>query len=136
MYKTLKSIPSSIFINPKVDAFSLIENAELVFSMGGTISLEAAFMGKRALTASKLYFSEVMMRDKVNPYDIENSEMNNILNEELPDYQKLIEFLAKIHANSYIGMFQDPTIANYGSDENINNIYTGFKDFLINKLYI
>ena len=59
-------------------------------------------------------------------------ELTEILNEKPPTDAKLIKYLATVRANSYVGMVLDPTSnLMYGSDENINNIYLGFKSFLL-----
>jgi len=110
----------------------LIENAQLVYSLGSTVSLEAAIMGKRSLTAVEKFFSDVTMRKFVNPYQVSTTELTEILNEKPPTDAKLIKYLATVRANSYVGMVLDPTSnLMYGSDENINNIYLGFKSFLL-----
>lgn len=130
-YKSLLQNPRVILAEPKSDTFKLIENAQLVFSLGGTVSLEAAMMGKRSLTAVKTFFSDITMRIFLNPYQTSTHELKKILNEDPPSDEKLIQYLATVHANSYEGMFFDPT-ANpmYSSNENINKIYLGFKSFL------
>ena len=131
-YKSLLQNPRVILVDSRSDTFKLIENAQLVYSIGGTVSLEAAIMGKRSLTAVKRFFSDVTMRKFVNPYQTSTTELKKILNEEPPTDEKLIKYLATVHANSYEGMVLDPTSNSmYGSDENINKIYLGFKSFLL-----
>ena len=116
---------------PKSDTFKLIENAQLVFSLRSTVSLEAAMMGKRSLTAVKTFFSDITMRIFLNPYETSTDELKKILNEEPPSDEKLIQYLATVHANSYEGMFFDHTAdPMYSSNENINKIYLGFKSFV------
>lgn len=131
-YRALLSIPRVTLANPRSDTFKLIENAQLVYSLGGTVSLEAAIMGKRSLTAVKTFFSDITMRNLANPFQLSTAELSKILKEEPPTDKKLIKYLATIKANSYQGMIFDPTINHiYGSDENINNIYLGLKKFLL-----
>ena len=90
-------------------------------------------MGRRSLTAVKTFFSDVTMRDSANPYHLSTLELSKILNEEPPIDKKLIKYLASVRANSYLGMVFDPTHDSiYSSDENINNIYPGFKSFMLN----
>ena len=130
-YKSLLQNPRVILAEPTSDTFKLIESAQLVFSLGGTVSLEAAMMGKRSLTAVKTFFSDITMRVFINPYHISTNELKKILNEDPPSDEKLIQYLATVHANSYEGMFFDPTVnPMYSSNENINKIYLGFKSFL------
>ena len=132
-YRYLQSNPRVILAKPRSDTFKLIENAQLVYSLGGTVSLEAAIMGRRSLTAVKTFFSDVTMRDSANPYHLSTLELSKILNEEPPIDKKLIKYLASVRANSYLGMVFDPTHDSiYSSDENINNIYLGFKSFMLN----
>jgi hypothetical protein len=134
-YRVLRNIPSVIMINPKVDIFTLIDQAELIFTLSGTVSLESALMGKRALTANKKYFSEVMMRESISPYELSSSELRNILAEDLVKDSQLVNYLAKIHANSYKGMVMDPTLSDiYSSKVNRDNVYAGFKKFLSHKV--
>ena len=131
-YKFLSKNPRVILTNPMSDTFALIENAQLVYTLNGTVSLEAAIMGKRSLTAAETFFSMVTMRKAVNPYQVTTTELTEILNEEPPTDEKIIRYLATVHANSYIGMVLDPTSNPiYSADENINNIYLGFKCFLL-----
>jgi len=131
-YKFLLQNPRVILANPRADTFKLIENAQLVYSLGGTVSLEAAIMGRRSLTAVEKFFSDVTMRKFVNPYQVSTAELTEILNEKPPTDAKLIKYIATVHVNSYVGMVLDPTSNSmYGSDENINNIYLGFKSFLL-----
>jgi hypothetical protein len=133
-YNLLTKLPSVKIVSPRTDIFNLIENAELVFSIGGTVSLEAALMGKRSLTASKKFFSEVLMKESINPYNCSSNEIQDILNSKPPKEEKLINYIAKVHANSYKGMFFDPTKDEiYRSEENINNLYKGFLAFLSKK---
>jgi hypothetical protein len=135
-YKSLLQNPRVILAEPKSDTFKLIENAQLVFSLRSTVSLEAAMMGKRSLTAVKTFFSDITMRIFLNPYETSTDELKKILNEEPPSDEKLIQYLATVHANSYEGMFFDPTAdPMYSSNENINKIYLGFKSFVFEDSY-
>ena len=131
-YNNYKNIPSVVLVNPKVDSFTLIENAALVVTICGSMSLESALMGKRSLTFSENSFSEILIRKSVNPYDISSFELRKILSESPPDDEKLINYLAMIHANSYLGMPYDPTKSSiFRSEKNITNISNGFKSFLL-----
>jgi len=131
-YKVLSQIPRVTLVEPKSDIFELIDSAKLVYSLGGTASLEAAIMGRRSLTAVEKFFSDITMRRYLNPYHVTNNELLRILGESPPSDEQVIEYLATVHANSYVGMVLDPTSNSmYGSDENINNIYLGFKSFLL-----
>jgi hypothetical protein len=130
-YKKLSRLPFVRIVNPMSDTFSLISGASMVFSIGGTVSLEAALMGKRSVTVSKKYFSEVLIRESFDPYSCSTYEVQKMLKEMPPSDEKLINYIAKIHANSFKGLLFDPTAHEiYRSSDNFNNLYLGFKEFL------
>ena len=130
-YKKLSKLPFVRIVNPMSDTFSLISKASMVFSIGGTVSLEAALMGKRSVTVSKKFFSEILMRDAIDPFCCSTNEVQKILDGSPPTDEKLLNYLAKIHANSFKGLLFDPTSHEiYRSNDNMNNLYVGFKEFL------
>lgn len=77
-YDKIKKIPNCILINPKVDSHNLIKHSSLVITVAGTASLEASLMMVPAITAIKMYYSKLLVRESFNP-NIDS--INDILND-------------------------------------------------------
>ena len=129
-YKRLKKFENVYVIKPLESTFKLIRNSECVISIGGTVSLESAIAGKRSATAVKKFFSDLCI-DEIDFYTTTSKKITQILSNKPPSDKKIIDYLAMIHANSYKGMFYDPTTSkSFSSDANIANIVKGFESFL------
>ncbi len=66
-YKRLLESPCIILLSPWEDGRDAIASAELVISNTGTSSLEASLMGVPAVTATKMYFHQLMLSPSFDP---------------------------------------------------------------------
>jgi len=131
VYRELNKIKNVRIVNPSENLLGLIDKAELVFSIAGTASLEAAVMGKRSITAVKTFFSPVLMRETFDPYTITTQDIRNIMEDAPPSNSLLIEYLKVVFNKCPTGMVLDPKKDPiYGSEKNINSIYKGFYTLL------
>lgn len=128
-YKALAKIPDVKIISPYVNTYELIEKADLVYSISGTASYEAALLGKKALTAVPMFFSELLVEQSLPPHDA-FCKIQDILDSDIDietQKKKSYNFLAKLIANSFEGIVDSPT-----SDpvciqkDNINKVAAGF----------
>lgn len=58
-YRKIQKLPGVILINEKTDSYKIMKNAKITFSVTGTISLEAALMGKISVTFAKTFFNKL-----------------------------------------------------------------------------
>src|SRR4029079_14451999 len=82
----------------------------------GTVSYEAALLGRPAVTAAPVFFSPLMIIDPVKFPDPITWPWHKLLHErpQVDDARKrAIEFLAWIHAQSFAGMPFDPITLGY-----------------------
>ena len=70
-------MPSVKLINPYFSNKILIQNAEVIISVAGTTSLEASILGKKAVTAAKSQFNQIMIKPSFDPF---NEEVNELVN--------------------------------------------------------
>ena len=66
-YKELLSMPRVKILSPFSESRYAIKNAKLVISNTGTSSLEAAIMGVPGITATEMYFKDLLVVPSFNP---------------------------------------------------------------------
>ena len=74
-YNELSKIPCVKLIHPSVSNKRLLESAQLVISVAGTSSLEAALIKKPAVTAVKSHFHFLMVQPTFDPFVDRVSEL-------------------------------------------------------------
>jgi hypothetical protein len=107
-YRRLEEIPGVFLINPHLDSRDLIKKADLVVSISGTISYEAALLGTPALTMVPMFFSS-LLQGSFNPYSSRRDDLIKALEPKPEDRREQnVEFLAEVFANSFPGTISDP----------------------------
>jgi hypothetical protein len=132
-YKNLLAMPGVQILNPFAESGFAIQNADLVISNTGTSSLEAAINGIPAVTATEMYFKELMVKNSFNPavervdYLLKEADLwrNNFLNF---DIEKI---MFDFQNNSFKGNSGDfKTDISVLKDENILNLMAAFNEVI------
>lgn len=127
-YKRLLQFPNIILIDEKIDSKLLIARSELVVTVCGTMSYEAALMKKPSITLAKVFFNYINYCKFVSFSDLTKYESLARLVDELnsqPDNR--IEFSRYLMKNSFEGYVSDSfTDAAVMMDENIQKLAKAF----------
>jgi hypothetical protein len=113
-YETLATLPGVRLIQPGADTFKLIAGAGLTASVAGTACMEAGIMGYPAITFARVFFAPVMVADAVNPFGMNQHDMNDLLDRAEafrtdPSRARRVEdFITWCVAQSSDGLVSDP----------------------------
>ena len=126
-YNKMLEISNVYLLHPYEDSRNAIKKSELVISNTGTSSLEAVILGVPALTATKMYFHNLMLKEDL---DLNVDNIGNIMKKKKNISDKLlISELTKIYENSFKGncneFFTDKRIM---SKSNLNTLGNSFLD--------
>ena len=80
-YRELKRLPGLRLIDPFADTHGLLSCAALTISISGTASLEAALLGKPAITIAEMYFGKVLLRNGFNPFQVTHDDFAAVVDE-------------------------------------------------------
>jgi CDP-glycerol glycerophosphotransferase (TagB/SpsB family) len=127
-YDELRRIPGVRLIDPHADTFRLMEAAQLVLSPSGTVSFEAALLGRKAATLAPMYFEPVMNPGTIDLSVLDRASFERLLHREGREgLMEPLAFLSWLHAQSFPGRVGDP-VHDPGSmtDENVAAVVDGF----------
>ena len=128
-YKELAKIPGVILVDPRQDSHTLIKKASMVVSATGTSCFEAALLGVPAVTASKMFFSELMLVDQFNPYEESVEDLLSQANTIDNSPQSIVNKLERILCNSFDGNFADSRSYEAAAEqENIEKMRLAFEE--------
>jgi hypothetical protein len=134
-FNQLTRYPGIVLVNEKIDSKLIIQDAQLIITNTGTMALEAALMGKAAITISKVVFNclnycQYFSWERFQEFEGLESVVSYI--QSLPDNKEDYRQLVKQHSFiGYIGdTFGTPEILN--DRENTRNLANAFLE-LINR---
>lgn len=132
-YRKLGKIPGVVLIDPYMDSHLLMKRADLVISVSGTTSFEASLMGVPAVTSAEMFFSDLLVKKRFNPYSGDVSELikkGEIWKKEV-DKKKLLYDYYQIFKNSFAGDTTD-CLANPAvlGKENIDKLAKAFNEVI------
>ncbi|MEQ8314089.1 MAG: hypothetical protein RL839_00675 [Gammaproteobacteria bacterium] len=107
----LKSIPAVVLVHDSANATEFIKNANIVFSIQGTVAYEAAMLGRKVIT-----FGETMYQDFPNVYKVGVLEelpslVREILGIDNPAPEKVQQGLTKLLSRFRPGVFNNWALA-------------------------
>jgi len=132
-YRELAAMPRVIILSPWVESRASIANADMVISNTGTSSLEAALIGVPGVTATKMYFNELMVSPEFDP----NTEsVKDLLlkasvwrrNFNKSDMKRELTLIQKNLFDGNSGDFK--TDSNVMSDKNIESLQSAFAEVI------
>jgi hypothetical protein len=105
-YRGLQSIPAVRLIPPGVDSRALIEQASIVITNSGTMALEAALLGRPAITFGRVHFNPLpSVRCCTTPTLLPQLIDELLQRKPAPeDEERVVEFMAQMHAWSFAGL--------------------------------
>ena len=128
-YNKMSQISNVYLLHPYEDSRNTIKKSELVISNTGTSSLEAVILGVPALTATKMYFHNLMLKEDL---DLNKDNIGDIINKKkyISDMLLMSE-LTKIYENSFEGncneFFTDKRVM---SETNLKKLEKSFLDLI------
>jgi hypothetical protein len=117
-YKRIIMLPGVLLISEKTDSHEVIKNAEITFSVTGTVALESGLMGRRSVTLSKVFFNFLNNVRNMTINDLSNMGIKNIIfNDNVKSYKEYI--LKNTFCGNVLDPISDPSVLD---DENIEKI--------------
>jgi hypothetical protein len=123
--KAMKALPGVRIIDPYVDSHDLIQAAEMVTCITGTIAIEAGLYGKRAAMLGNTYIPRLSTVEKI----AHPGEVGALLRRPAPphDPEGDIRFIAWLLSNSHEGTIVDRITNPIGiAPENIRLVAAGY----------
>lgn len=128
--KQILKIPGVKLIHPYVDTFDLIKGAEAVVSLSGTVSFEAALLGKPAACVAPMFFGPLLVANGIDPY---RNGLSGLFSapKKLPSDESIINFLSFIKSASFPGKLNNPNFDKDSlSSDNLTLVSRGFSRVL------
>lgn len=99
-YKELKKIPNVKIIDPAYSGLALTQKARIVFTITGTVGMEAALLKKPAIVFSPVFYSTLPQVAQCRTIEDLPTLVEKSLNQSGYDEQKTIEFIAALYKES------------------------------------
>jgi hypothetical protein len=127
--RELRRIPGVVLVDPWVDTFALMEAADLVLTISGTVAYEAALIGRPAATVSPMFFAPLLVASGFDPYA---RGVRELLAQKRPqDTDRAVELIATVLARSFAGTIDNPNFdPGCLAEENIASVTAGFGAYL------
>ena len=112
-FRRMKRIPGVVLVDPWSNSLRLASEAQLTLTVAGTLAFEAGLLGYPATTTSEMYFSPLLARSHVNPYDESLRTLLRDLRSGAagpPANEARKAYMAYLFANSRDGLIGAPTI--------------------------
>jgi hypothetical protein len=117
----LNNLPNVILLHPNESSRDAIKNAKLVISNTGTSSLEASILNIPAITATKMFYYKLMLKECFNPLEENIGEL--LKKTKKINKKEIVEHIKSIYEGSFngnCGDFQtDGTVLHEGNIENL-----------------
>lgn len=112
-YKRIKALPNIKFVSPLTNSFEITKNASAIFTITGTVGLEAMIMKKPVIVLGSTYYRYCPLA--INAKSIAPTEWPELLAKTLNTYEHneelLITFLGAIFERSFSGTYVEPEAA-------------------------
>ncbi|WP_242203340.1 hypothetical protein [Aestuariivivens insulae] len=134
-FKEFLKLRNSILLNEKVDSHLIIDKAEAIFSVSGTIAYEAALKGKYSFTFANIFFNKLKNCLKITLDDFRNigsiNELFDILKERNEEKLSIPEYSEYLYQRSYNGIVDAPVNSvDWHDQDNIKVVSESFNVFL------
>jgi hypothetical protein len=132
-YESLNNLNNVVVIDHKESSLKAIKNSELVISITGTSSLEAAIAGVPAVTAVEMFFKDLMVVPFFDPFCDSTNEIINKTKRWRDGYSKerIIKLLTNFQKHSFPGNSGDyKTDASVLSSANIKKVRAAFLEVI------
>lgn len=136
-YQNILNISTRVkFVSVDTNPFDLIDNAIAVATISGTIGWESVIRGIPSLVFGRAWYEDMIGVYKIKSInDLKNNwnsiieDKNNISKDIIYDYHKKLQefFIDAPHYKAFIGK------SDRSDEENIDNIFNGIKNHLIQK---
>lgn len=129
-YDKIIDLPGAYVLNENANMEEVIKRTEAVFTVTGTVALEATFKQKPSFTFAKTYFSEQGFSKDIGIKDfLENENISDIIINHRPCKDIDRKYRNFINLHTYHGIISDPvTDSRCMSKENINYLSEAIVD--------
>lgn len=125
-YKNLNNLPNVMLLHPNESSRDAIKNAKLVISNTGTSSLEASILNIPAITATKMFYYKLMLKECFNPLEENTGEL--LKKTKKINKEEIIEQMKSIYEGSFNGNCGDfQTDGTVLHESNIENLRLSFQ---------
>lgn len=131
-YNKILKYPNIFIVNEKTDSHQIIKNSQVVFTVSGTIALEAALLEVPSITLVPTFFNKLNYCRHLNWVDIQRYfSIIDIINETRLKPNNIEEYKKYIMENSFEGnptdVYTSPDVLN---ENNIGKIVNAFLQLL------
>ena len=128
-YKELVESHNIELLHHSVNSYDVIESADLLFTLTGSISLEAMFLGKPTIVLGDIYFTEFNGVHKIKNIKQIRETVYQVLNDECAgaSRQDIVRALASMIAGSNAGRFSSRyTLSEMEEAGNVSDLREAF----------
>ncbi|TXJ94673.1 hypothetical protein [Flagellimonas pelagia] len=134
-FKSFKTLRNSILLHERVDSHKIIENAQAIFTVSGTIAYEAALKGKMAFTFADIFFNKLKNCTKISIETfraIENfDDLIQMAKRANEGKMSIEDYSAYIYKISFKGIVDAPLNSEDWADEaNFETVSRSFVSFI------
>lgn len=107
-YEELQKLPNTVLIEETTNSYKVIRAAELVVTITGTLSYEAALMGVPSLTFVPMFFNRLNRCKRITLEDLNQYNLKEIVSELRRLPHNIAAFSKYLYQNSFEGDVIDP----------------------------
>ena len=112
-YERIRSLPNAILVSPFVDSFKITNNAEMIFTITGTVGLEGLIMKKPVIVLGSTFYRFCPLT--ISAMDVAPTQWPRLIADTLAVYQHdeevLITFLGALFERAFCGIYVEPLAA-------------------------
>ena len=125
-YQALKALPNVILIDERTNSYDIIQHAELVVSITGTICYEAALMNVPSVTFAPVFFNKINSCRHISLEDLSKHRLDDIAFDLNIQPDNRLEYSQYLLQNTFEGKFYDPQTTEVALQEaNVRKIAFG-----------
>lgn len=127
-YEEIQSLPNVILVEETTNSYDIIQNAEMVATVTGTIAYEAALMNVPSITFAPVFFNKINSCRQITLEDLIHQKLDSIAFQLKMQPNNCLEFSQFLMRNSFEGKFYDPLTSDISlSPDNVQKISAAVK---------
>jgi len=131
-YNTVLNLGNTRLVDPWVNSHDLLKQVDVVFSVSGTVGMEASLLGKKAVMFCPVFFTKMP-----NVYFVDNlSSIKEVIDKPLVELRPyILSFYETLIRNSFDGLIGDPVcLPEAMTEENMELVSSAFEKVLSSKI--
>jgi len=122
-YNQLKRIPNVVLVHPLEDSHRLIQGADLVVVVSGTVGWEALLYGKPTVTLGNVFYNDSRLVRHADRIADLKSQIQDLIDNYRLDRDRLLKYIVALREGTYDGYFYVPHCDGRAlAGDNISNV--------------